>query len=45
MKRRGVETRIMLTDRSKFDRKPDLALIDLLRRAHRYLDQLTDGGD
>ncbi|MER8807544.1 recombinase family protein [Mesorhizobium australicum] len=45
MKRRGVETRIVLTDGSKSSREPDGALIDLLRRAHLYLDQLTDGAN
>lgn len=43
MKRRGVETRIVLTDGSNINRAPDGALIDLLRRAHLYLGQLTDG--
>lgn len=43
MKRRGVETHIVLTDGSNSNREPDSALIDLLRRAHLYLAQLTDG--
>ncbi|ESY78214.1 resolvase [Mesorhizobium sp. LNHC221B00] len=43
MKRRGVETRILLTDGSNISREPDGALIDLLRRAHLYLGQITDG--
>ncbi|MGX9574689.1 hypothetical protein [Mesorhizobium sp. f-mel] len=43
MRRRGVETRIVLTDGSHGNREPDGALIDLLRRAHLYLGQLTDG--
>ncbi|MGO4637892.1 recombinase family protein [Mesorhizobium sp. 2RAF45] len=43
MKRRGVETRILLTDGSNSSQEPDGALIDLLRRAHLYLGQLTDG--
>ncbi|RWN26106.1 MAG: recombinase family protein [Mesorhizobium sp.] len=43
VKRRGVETRIVLTDGSNSNRGPDAALIDLLRRAHLYLNQLTDG--
>jgi hypothetical protein len=43
MKRRGIEMRIMLTEGSNSNREPDGALIDLLRRAHLYLDQLTDG--
>ncbi|MES0184869.1 recombinase family protein [Mesorhizobium sp. C386A] len=43
MKRRGVETRIVLTDGSNINRAPDGALIDLLRRAHLYLGQLVDG--
>ncbi|WP_292447718.1 recombinase family protein [Mesorhizobium sp.] len=45
MKRRGVETRIVLTDGSNSNREPDGALIDLLRRAHLYLAQLTDGAN
>ncbi|WP_292598103.1 recombinase family protein [Mesorhizobium sp.] len=45
MKRRGVETRIVLTDGSNSNREPDGVLIDLLRRAHLYLDQLTDGAN
>ncbi|MER8583348.1 recombinase family protein [Mesorhizobium sp. M1423] len=45
MKRRGVETRIMLMDGSNSNREPDGALIDLLRRAHLYLGQLTDGAN
>ncbi|WP_352546516.1 recombinase family protein [Mesorhizobium australicum] len=45
MKRRGVETRIVLTDGSNSSREPDGALIDLLRRAHLYLGQLTDGAN
>ncbi|ESX84435.1 hypothetical protein [Mesorhizobium sp. LSHC412B00] len=45
MRRRGVETRIVLTDGSRSSREPDGALIDLLRRAHLYLDQLTDGAN
>ncbi|MER8632600.1 recombinase family protein [Mesorhizobium opportunistum] len=45
MKRRGVETRIVLTDGSNSNREPDGALIDLLRRAHLYLHQLTDGAN
>ncbi|MER8983560.1 recombinase family protein [Mesorhizobium sp. M0870] len=43
MKRRGVETRIVLTNGSNIKRAPDAALINLLRRAHLYLGQLTDG--
>ncbi|CCV15563.1 recombinase family protein [Mesorhizobium sp. STM 4661] len=43
MKRRGVETRIVLTDGSNSNGEPDGGLIDLLRRAHLYLHQLTDG--
>ncbi|MER8400409.1 recombinase family protein [Mesorhizobium sp. M1348] len=45
MKRRGVETRILLTDGSDGNRQPDGALIYLLRRAHLYLNQLTDGAN
>ncbi|MDG4886867.1 recombinase family protein [Mesorhizobium sp. WSM4887] len=43
MRRRGVETRLVLTDGSSPIREPDAALVSLLRRAHLYLDQLTDG--
>ncbi|WP_287246579.1 hypothetical protein [Mesorhizobium sp.] len=45
MKRRGVETRIVLTDGSNISREPDGALIDLVRRARLYLEQLTDGAN
>ncbi|SIT57882.1 putative resolvase [Mesorhizobium prunaredense] len=45
MKRRGVETRIVLTDGSNISREPDGALIDLVRRARLYLNQLTDGAN
>jgi len=44
-RRRGVETRLVLTDGSSANREPDKALVDFLRRAHLYLRQLTDGAD
>lgn len=43
MKRRGVETRLVLNDQSARDPSPDAALIDLVTKAHRYLGSLTDG--
>jgi hypothetical protein len=43
LRRRGVETKMVLTDGSSPSRQPDPALIDLVQRAHRYLHQLTDG--
>jgi site-specific DNA recombinase len=45
IKRRGVETRLVLTDQSINNREPDAALIDLLRRANVYLGQLTDSAN
>jgi site-specific DNA recombinase len=45
VKRRGVETRLVLTDQSINNREPDAALVDLLRRANFYLGQLTDGAN
>ena len=41
LRRRGVETRMVLTDNSRPARRPDDALIDLIARAHLYLRQLT----
>ena len=41
LRRRGVETRMILTDNSRPARHPDAALIDLIARAHLYLRQLT----
>lgn len=41
LRRRGVETRMILTDNSHPARSPDAALIDLIARAHRYLRQLV----
>ncbi|MEP9390544.1 recombinase family protein [Mesorhizobium sp. KR9-304] len=43
LRRRGVETRMVLADGSDAKREPDAALVDLIRRAHRYRRQLTDG--
>ena len=45
MRRRGVETRIVLTNGPAQSRAPDPALVDLVLRSHRYLQQLTDGSD
>ena len=41
LRRRGVETKIVLTDGRQQTNDPDAALIHLLIRAHRYLHQLT----
>lgn len=41
MKRRGVEARIVIDGTSQ--RKPDPTLVDLIARAHLYLNRLTDG--
>ncbi len=43
LRRRGVETRMILTDGVEHKREPDTALVDLIRRAHRYRQHLTDG--
>ncbi len=43
MRRRGVETRLLLTDGSVPAPVIDPSLVDLMRRAHRYLAQITDG--
>ena len=43
LRRRGVEARLILTNGANQARKPDQALVDLVRRAQRYLLQLTDG--
>jgi len=43
MRRRGIEVRMVLTDGSAGNRKPDPVLINLLKQAHLYLQQLTDG--
>jgi DNA invertase Pin-like site-specific DNA recombinase len=45
MRRRGVETRFVLTDGSLPAPVIDSSLVDLLRRAHRYLAQITDGSE
>lgn len=45
MRRRGVETRLVLTNGHPQRRAPDPALVDLILRSHRYLQQLTDGRD
>lgn len=41
LRRRGVETRMILTDNSRPARNPDDALVDLIARAHHYLQQIT----
>lgn len=41
IKRRGVEARIVIAGASQ--RKPDATLVDLIARAHLYLNRLTDG--
>lgn len=43
IKRRGVETRLVLTNASANRSEPDAALIDVVHRAQLYLHQLTDG--
>ncbi len=43
LRRRGVETKLVLTDGRLLSRKPDAALVDLIKRANSYLLQLTDG--
>ncbi len=43
IKRRGVETRLVLQDATAQATSHDPALIDLITRAHRYLASLTDG--
>ena len=43
IKRRGVETRLVLKDATAQATSHDPALIDLIARAHRYLASLTDG--
>lgn len=45
MRRRGVETRLVLTDGSLPEPVIDPSLVDLIRRAHRYLAQITDGSE
>ncbi len=43
LRRCGVETKLVLTDGTNAMPKPNLALINMLIRANRYLMQLTDG--
>ncbi len=43
IRRRGVETRLIVTDGSRSQAEPDEALIDLLIRAQVFLADLTDG--
>jgi len=43
IKRRGVEAKLVLTQGAS--REPDDALIMLIARAHRWMHQLTEGGD
>ena len=43
IKRRGVEARIVINGVSQ--RNPDPALVDLIARAHLYLNRLTDGSE
>ncbi len=43
IRRRGVETRLIVIDGSRTEGEPDEALIDLLIRAQVYLADLTDG--
>jgi hypothetical protein len=43
IRRRGVETRIVLTYDPAQSRAPDPALVDLVLRSHHYVQLLTDG--
>ncbi len=43
IRRRGVETRLVLRDGSTPSRAPDRAMVDLVARAHLYFSTLTDG--
>jgi DNA invertase Pin-like site-specific DNA recombinase len=43
LRRRGVETRMVVTDGSSPVRSPDANLVDVLARAHAHLDDLTSG--
>jgi site-specific DNA recombinase len=43
IKRRGVETRLVIDADSASSRKPDPRLVDAVARAHLYLGKLTDG--
>jgi DNA invertase Pin-like site-specific DNA recombinase len=45
MRRRGVETCLALTDGSLPEPVIDPSLVDLMRRAHRYLALITDGSE
>jgi site-specific DNA recombinase len=45
LRRRGVEARIVLTNGTIQQHQPDQALVDLVRRAQRYLVHLTDGSN
>lgn len=44
IKRRGVEARLVIEGASRQDREPDQTLVDLIARAHFYLERLTSGG-
>ncbi|AWC21317.1 DNA-invertase hin [Aminobacter sp. MSH1] len=44
IKRRGVEARLVIEGASRHDREPDQTLVDLIARAHFYLERLTSGG-
>lgn len=43
LRRRGVESKILIEGDAEPVRDPDAALVGLLTRAHRYLKDLTDG--
>jgi hypothetical protein len=45
LRRRGVETRIILADARSIDRKPDLNLVSAMAVAQDYLAQLNDGSN
>ena len=45
IKRRGVETRMILSDGNTVYRQPDAGLVQLVAKAHTYLAKLTDGAE
>ena len=45
LRRRGIETRLVIADDRAADRKPDPNLVSVIAVAHGYLAQLTDGSN
>ena len=45
LRRRGIETRLVVADARAADRKPDPNLVSVIAVAHGYLAQLTDGSN